>query len=87
MGGFGDQYNSMMRGVTLPMGGLRIEAGCWTQGADVTAHIPTQLTTIVAFLCGSGASYQIPEISGSFIKCGLASTATSKILNYIAIGW
>ena len=85
MAGFGDNSTCFMRTGTVPTGGLRIEAGCWTQTADATAHIPTQLSTIFAFVCGSATPNEAPDVSGSFIKCGLAGTPS--VMNYIAIGW
>ena len=88
MAGFGDfSDTTKMRGGVIPAGGLHIDTGCWTQGSDVTAYIPTQLTEIVAFVCGSASPDESPDISGSFLRCSLTGTSSGKILNYIAVGW
>jgi hypothetical protein len=84
MAGFGDNSTCFMREGRVPAGGLRIEAGCWTQTSDATAHIPTKLTEIFSFICGSATPNEIPDISNSFIKCGLSGTPS--VMNYIAVG-
>ncbi len=68
--------------------GMRIEAGCWTQGGgDASAHIPTTLVGIYSFVCNSAVATEIPDISDGFIKCGLDDDANGHELNYLAIGY
>jgi hypothetical protein len=89
--GFGDNSTSFMRAASLN-GGLRLEAGCWTQLTDTSLNIPTQLTRIVSFVSDSG-DYScnletIPDIStGGNIKGTLKNTGSGATINYIAVGW
>lgn len=87
MAGFTDSSYTYMRAATIPTGGLKIEAGCWTQGAAASAHIPTQLTTCIALVCGSEGATAVPCISNGFISCALAASSATKVQNYIAVGW
>jgi len=85
MAGFGDNSTTYMRSGSVA--GMRIEAGCWTQGADASTHIPTTLKEVYCIVCGSEGPTEVPDISLGFIKCGLAASASGKILNYVAVGF
>ena len=91
MAGFGDNATTFMRG-GLIAGGLKVEAGCWTQNTDPTAHIPTRLTRIVSFIgIQDGTSCNltdVPDVSDGYIKCAMSSGAgNGDIVNYVAFGW
>ena len=87
MAGFGDNSTTFMRTGGIPTGGLRIEAGCYTSGtADATAYIPTQLSEVVAFVCGSASPNESADISGGFLRCSLGTNSAGE-MNYIAVGW
>jgi hypothetical protein len=91
MSGFGDNTTTFMRG-GIVAGGLKIEAGCWTQLADTSLNIPTRLTEIFCFVSDSGdaSAYltTVPDVSsGGNIKGTLGNTGSGAIVNYIAIGY
>ena len=87
MAGFGDNSTTFMRTGGIPTGGLRIEAGCYTTFTDATAYIPTQLSEVISFVCGSAVPNEPPDISGGFLRCSVSDDQTGKIMNYVAVGW
>ena len=84
MAGFGDNTTTFMRAATIP-GGMRIEAGCWTQTADASLHIPTGLTEVFCVVCGSEGLADVPCVSDGFLSGALVTGG--KVVNYIAVGF
>jgi len=87
---FGDNTTHFQRVATIPMGGLKIEAGCYTAADSTVFRIPTTFTSVVAIVINGDTSLfvmSIPDISGSFITADVAATASGEIVNYIAVGW
>jgi phosphoserine aminotransferase len=86
---FGDNSTVFQRSGRIP-GGLKIEAGEWTQGSTTDISIPTRFTQIFAFVSNTGdGSAQLTsqaEISNSFIKGTTNETTSGVSVAYIAIG-
>jgi hypothetical protein len=91
MAGFGDTTTTFQRTGTVAAGGLKIEAGCWTQLTDASFNVPTQLVEVISVVTdidGTVAITTIPDVSsGGNIKATLSGSGSGKIVNYTAIGW
>jgi len=86
MARFGDNSTTFMRSGTLD-GGMRMEAGCWTQCVAAATNIPTNLTRVISLVCGSEGATTTPTVTNGTIVATTADDKTDKILNYIAVGW
>ncbi len=87
---FGDNSTVFQRAAALGTG-LTLEAGAWTQGSTSDISIPTNFTTVVAFVSesgdGSASLTEYVEVSNGFLTGTTNETTSGKIITYIAAGF
>jgi len=92
MAGFGDNTGGLglQRAGSIPNGGLRIEAGCWTKSDVSNFVVPTQFNQVVSVIINDGTVriLDVPAVTSAGSICATPSgTCIGEIINYVAFGY
>ena len=92
MAGFGDNTGGLglQRAGSVPNGGLKIEAGCWTKADATNLVIPSQFNQVISLIINDGTVrvIDVPVISSNGSICASTSgTPSGTVVNYVAYGY
>ena len=77
---------SRQRSATI-VGGLRMEAGCWTKIASTSFCMPTDLQTVISVVCASVQPKTTPPCVSAGYLAAPTDSSFGDVCNYIAIGF
>ena len=89
--GFSDNTGGagLQRGGSIPTGGMRVEAGCWTKADATDLKIPTLFTEVISLVINDGTVrvVDVPDITPGFIFASTSGTPSGKLINYVSFGY